>query len=95
MLFAIHCIDRSGQMQLRLDHRPAHLEHLKAAGARIKFAGPLLDEAGEKPVGSLILVECADLAAARAFADADPYAKAGLFERVHLAPWRHVLGSGL
>lgn len=95
MLFAIHCIDRTGQMQIRLDNRPAHLEHLKAVGERLKFAGPLLDDTGEKPLGSLIVLDCADLAAARAFAAADPYARAGLFERVHVAPWRNVLGAGL
>jgi len=36
-------------------------------------------------------VEAADRAAAEAFAQADPYARAGLFERVDILAWRQVL----
>jgi hypothetical protein len=43
--------------------------------------------------GSLIIFEAADLEAARAFAAADPYAKAGLFESAQLRPWRATLGA--
>ena len=38
--------------------------------------------------GSLIIVEADDLAAAEAFNAADPYAKAGLFERVEIRAFR-------
>ena len=31
-------------------------------------------------------------AAAQAWADGDPYAKAGLFESVELVPWKKVIG---
>jgi hypothetical protein len=37
--------------------------------------------------GSLMAVEVADFAAARAFSAADPYVQAGLFERVEIHEW--------
>jgi len=38
------------------------------------------------------VLEVADLAAAQAWADNDPYAKAGLFEAVTLRAWKKVIG---
>jgi len=43
--------------------------------------------------GSLLVIEVADLAAAQAFSAADPYAKAGLFERVEVRPFRAGFGN--
>ena len=90
MLFALTCIDKADGLQTRLDNRPAHLEYLGAAGAKVLFAGPFID-AGS-PVGSLVVIEADDLAAAEAFADADPYAQAGLFDSVTIREWRKVIG---
>lgn len=84
------CKDRPGALQLRLDNRPAHLEYLAASGV-VELAGPTLDEEGN-PNGSMIVLEVPDLAAARAWAAADPYAKAGLFESVTVQGWRRVVG---
>jgi len=90
MLFAIYCTDRPGRSQLRLDNRPAHVEFLKAAGDALKLAGPFLTEDGEAMTGSLLVVDCDDLAAAQAWAVGDPYAKAGLFESVVIRPFKQV-----
>jgi uncharacterized protein YciI len=81
-LFAYIGHDGPRGIELRKVHRPAHLtyfEPIDAAG-RIRHAGPLLDPAGE-PVGSVILFEADDLAAARAVAARDPYVAEGIFER--------------
>lgn len=93
MLFAIACTDKPGALELRLATRPAHLEHLKAQQSRILLGGPVLDAAGN-PCGSLLVVEAADRAAAEAFAAADPYAKAGLFESTVIRPYRVVFKDG-
>jgi uncharacterized protein YciI len=53
----------------------------------------VLDPAGN-PCGSLLVVEAADRAEAEAFAAADPYAKAGLFESVAIRPFRTVFKDG-
>jgi hypothetical protein len=68
--------------------REAHLAYIRAQPPGfLLLAGPFLDQAGEM-CGSLFLIEAADEAAVRAFHADDPYARAGLFERVELRPWR-------
>ena len=95
-LFAIIATDRPDSLDLRASTRPAHLDHAQSIGARLKFAGPFLTDAAEpKPRGSLLIIEADDLAAAEAFAAADPYARAGLFEAVRVEPLAAALGSWL
>jgi uncharacterized protein YciI len=43
------------------------------------------------PIGSIIVIECGDLAEARAIADADPYHQAGLFRHVDVHPFKQVI----
>ncbi|GAA4123594.1 YciI-like protein [Aminobacter aganoensis] len=94
MLFALICKDKPGHLQLRLDTRPDHVVFLNDLNARgaLKFGGPFLDADG-KPEGSLVVIEAADAAVAQAIADADPYAKAGLFESVQVRPWNWVFNN--
>jgi uncharacterized protein YciI len=93
MLFAIICHDRPGALQLRLDTRKAHLDHLERNKPMLVTVGPMLDGDGQ-PIGSLLLVEAEDHAAAQAFANADPYAQAGLFASVEVRPFRMVFKDG-
>ena len=67
----------------RPDARPHHLAHLEALSeaGRIRFAGPLIDDAGN-PRGSVIVLEAADFAEAQRIAESDPYLERGVFERV-------------
>jgi len=88
--FAIHCIDKPLQRELRAATRPEHLVYLETALHRILVAGPLLDDDG-LPIGSMLLVKFPDRKAAVAFAAADPYALAGLFASVAVTAWRQVL----
>jgi uncharacterized protein YciI len=92
-LFALTCTDRTDAGDLRARTRERHLAYLNEAGVSVKIGGPLLDSRGERPVGSLLLIEAADLEAATAFAAADPYAQAGLFSSVDIKPWRLVVGA--
>jgi uncharacterized protein YciI len=92
MLFAAICMDKPGLAELRLATRPAHLAFLEQHGAHVRLGGAFLDNAGEKPIGSLLILDCADRAAAQALLDNDPYAKAGLFSSVELRPWRRAVG---
>lgn len=90
MLYAIICIDRPGAIETRLANRDAHLAHIEAAGT-ITQAGPFLDADGQM-TGSLLIMEAGDIAEAEAWADADPYARAGLFQSVEIRPWKRVIG---
>ncbi|MFC3124999.1 YciI family protein [Pseudoroseomonas globiformis] len=93
MLFAIQCEDKPDSLDLRMATRPTHLEYLDSQVAAILQGGPVLDAEG-KPCGSLLLVDVADQAAAEAFAAGDPYAKAGLFAKVSIRPFRQVFSGG-
>lgn len=82
--------DKEGALDIRKANRDAHLAYLKETGV-VEQAGPLLNEAGEM-AGSLLVMEVADLGAAKAWAENDPYAKAGLFAEVHISAWNRVIG---
>ena len=89
MIFAVLCKDKPDHIHIRLENRPRHLEWLDGLNEKgtLKIAGPFLD-AQEKPCGSLLLIEAADQAAAEAVAAEDPYAHAGLFEKVEVKPYK-------
>ncbi len=91
MQFAIVCLDKPDHGHLRAETRPAHIEYLNANLEHMLLAGPFLSEDGERPVGSLLIMEYDDQGQAQAFAEGDPYAKAGLFESVTIRPFRKVL----
>jgi uncharacterized protein len=93
-LFAAICLDKPNHVELRLATREAHLAFLAGHAAQVKLGGPFLDSA-EKPVGSLLIVEAADAAAAQALLAEDPYAKAGLFASVEVKPFKRVVGAEL
>ncbi len=94
MLFALINTDRPASLDLRMATRPAHLEYLVTRDSVIVSAGALLDPEG-KPSGSLIVIDVPDLATAQAFADGDPYTKAGLFEGMIVRPFRQVYKDGV
>lgn len=98
MWYAIQALDHPGTLDARLAARPAHLarlHELRDAG-RLLLAGPFpaIDSEDPGPAGfsgSLIVAEFGDLAAARAWADADPYLAAGVYRDVQVLPFRKVL----
>jgi uncharacterized protein YciI len=90
MLIALIAHDKPGALQTRMDNRAAHVEYLKGSDAVFQ-AGPLLN-ANEQMIGSLIILDVPDMAAAQAWVDGDPYGKAGLFDSVDLIVWKKVIG---
>lgn len=92
MLFVITAFDRPGALELRLKVRPAHLSYLEDRATQVRIGGPLLNE-NDQPMGSLLIIEAADRAAAEAFAAGDPYRQEGVFEKVEIRPWRAAVGG--
>lgn len=90
MRFALMCKDKPDHLDTRKSNRDAHLSYIDDTGC-VEMAGPLLDGSGEM-TGSLIILNVQDLAAAEAWANNDPYAKAGLFDTVTLHAWNKVIG---
>ena len=86
MLFVITAMDKENSLALRMATRAAHFDYARATGA-VRLGGPFLNDKGDM-MGSLIIIEAADLAAAQQWQANDPYAKAGLFSHTELRPWK-------
>jgi len=93
MLFAVIRHDKPNSLDLRLSERPKHLVYLETVLDKIMYGGALLDDAG-KQVGSILIIDVADKAAADAFAVADPYVDAGLFASTSIRQFRQVFKDG-
>ena len=75
--------------------RAAHLASIEGnvASGRLVFGGPIFDDA-QKPIGSVLLVECADRAELDAMIANDPYTKGNVWQRVEVKPARLVVRDG-
>lgn len=85
--------DGEGVHDARMAARPDHLKRLKAlqAEGRLLAAGPNpLPDNPERVSGSLIIAEFASLDDARAWAEQDPYAAAGVYEEILIKPFKAV-----
>jgi len=98
MLYAIIASDVENSLPLRKQARGAHIERLQqlASQGRLVLAGPHpaieADDPGEAGfTGSIIVAEFASLAAAQAWAAADPYVEAGVYAHVSVKPFKKVL----
>ena len=98
MWYLIEGYDRADTLAARLAARSEHLARLTALRdeGRLLLAGPCPAIDAEDPgpagfSGSLIVAEFPSLPDARAWADADPYVTAGVYERVDVRPFRRVL----
>jgi uncharacterized protein len=89
-MFVVVALDKPDSRELRAANRQAHLDYADSTGV-VALGGPFLDAEGNM-TGSLIILDLPDLAAAEAWAAADPYAKAGLFETVTIRAWKKVRG---
>ncbi|MDP4546640.1 YciI family protein [Marinobacter sp. MDS2] len=98
MYYAIMSEDVPNSLALRKQARPAHLARLKAlkADGRLLVAGPHPAIDTEDPgdsgfTGSLVIAEFDSLESAQAWADADPYIEAGVYQSVTVKPYKVVL----
>lgn len=90
MRVALICTDKPDHLEVRKANREAHLAYIAETGV-VEMAGPFLGPDGGM-TGSLVILSVDDLAAAEAWAAADPYAKAGLFAEVQIREWKKVVG---
>ena len=94
MQFVALCTDKPNGLEIRMKHRPEHLAWLEANKARVLLAGPFLSADGQM-TGSMLVVEAADEADAKAFLAGDPFAGVGLFSAVEVKAWRRTFGATL
>ncbi|CCK75507.1 MAG: YciI family protein [Oleispira antarctica] len=98
MWYAIISQDVDNSLEKRLSVRPAHLARLQILKdeGRLLIAGPhpaidSEDPGAEGFTGSLVVAEFNALTDAQAWADADPYISAGVYQSVTVKPFKKVL----
>lgn len=98
MWYAIISEDVENSLPLRVSAREAHLARMQdlVADGRVLIAGPhpAIDAADPGPAGftgSLVVVDFPSLKEAEAWAADDPYIEAGVYAKVTVKPFKHVL----
>ncbi len=91
-MYCLICMDKPNHLAVRMENRSDHVAYVLGQ-ADVKAAGPFTSENGDTMIGTLIILDVASRAEAEAFVNDDPYNKAGLFERVEIHPWQHLLGG--
>jgi len=96
--YSIFAYDVENSLPLRAKARTEHIARLNKLNeeGRLLLAGPnpAIDsnDPGEAGfTGSLIVAEFDSLDAAKAWAEADPYLAAGVYEKVEVKPFKKVL----
>jgi len=98
MYYTIYAKDVENSLENRLNTRPAHVARLKELvnQGRLLVAGPSPAVDSEEPgpagfTGSVIIAEFESQQEAQAWADADPYRIAGVYDSVEVKPFKKVL----
>lgn len=98
MWYVIYSRDRPDSLDARTKARPEHLERIQALldQGRLLLAGPrpAIDAEDPGPAGfqgSLVVARFDSLEDAKAWAEADPFVSAGVYEQVEVSPFRRVL----
>ena len=98
MWYVIYSKDRDDSLAARIEARSAHLARVELLleQGRLLLAGPrpAIDTPDPGPAGfqgSLIVAQFESLADASAWAEADPYVAAGVYESVEVTPFIRVM----
>jgi len=98
MWYVIYSQDHENSLQARLQTRAAHLARVQdlLSQGRLLLAGPrpAIDSEDPGPAGfqgSLIVARFDSLTEAQAWAEADPYVAAGVYQRVEVSPFKRVM----
>ena len=94
MLFVVVCRDSEPGSARRQEALSAHRDYVDSQREHLVISGPLLDSDGETHRGQLFVVDFPDRAAALAFANADPFVRAGIFDSVDINGFRLVFQDG-
>ena len=87
MYWLMTCRHRPDGADLRERHREAHRHHVATGGgglARVLIGSALTADDGETPIGNFGVLDAPTREAAQAFAENDPYARAGLVESIEI-----------
>lgn len=90
-LYCFYCRDGEDSEKLRAMHLEAQREWMREHDANYLTAGPLLNANGDF-VGSLLVIEAENEAAARATINDDPYVTGGVWQSIRVDRFEPVKG---
>ncbi|HVM77785.1 MAG TPA: YciI family protein [Stellaceae bacterium] len=88
MLYIIYQEDKEGGEAIRAATKESHFAYLERHRDILVLGGALLADDGVKRLGSCLIVNVPDRAAAEAFSAEEPFRKAGLFKTVKVTRMR-------
>ena len=88
MLYIIYQEDRPDSAAIRAAQREAHFAYLERHKDILVLGGATLAEDGAMRIGSVLIINVPDRAAADAFSENEPFRKAGLFSTVKVSRMR-------
>jgi uncharacterized protein len=88
MQFVIHAHDKSDGDTRRTPLREAYEAYLTSHNDILVARGPLLDDAGARSIGSLIMLDVANKAEAETFWANEPFNRAGVYDWGTMERWR-------
>jgi len=90
--FVVVCRDGPKGAHVRAEYTPDHMAYIETVLDELNVAGPLYDDSGQKPVGSLYCLATKSLERAREIIENDPYFAHGAFDSVDYFP--HLPAAG-
>jgi uncharacterized protein YciI len=88
MQFVIHAHDKSDSAARRGSLREAHLAYLNQHRNITVARGPLLDDDGNRTIGSLLMLDVTSKAEVETFWANEPFNRASVYESVTIERWR-------
>ena len=88
MLYMVYGVDGPDGPRIRGEMRDAHFQYLEDNTNIMVLGGATLADNDDARLGSLLIINVPDRAAADAFADNEPFRKAGLFKEVTVTRMR-------
>jgi uncharacterized protein YciI len=88
MLWAISCTDKANTAAIREKVLQPHRDYLQSQKGILVLAGATQNDDGAQAIGSLFIVNVGSRAEAKAFSDADPFTKAGVFAAITITRMR-------
>ncbi len=88
MLYIIYQEDTEGSAAIRAQHKAAHFAYLEAHRDILVLGGALLADVGDARIGSVLILNVPNRAAAEAFSAKEPLRCAGTFRSVKITRMR-------
>ena len=88
MLYIIYQEDGPDSPALRAAHKPAHFAYLEEHEDILVLGGAMLADNDQTRIGSVLIINVPDRAAADRFSENEPLRKAGTFKQVRITRMR-------